>query len=1048
MKNFIIYKSSAGSGKTYTLVREYIRLALSTEGGYRHILAVTFTNKAADEMKTRIISSLIALSQRKDKKLEKLLIEGGVKGDVAFKSSQVLQDILHKYSYFSVSTIDSFFHKIIRSFARELNLPLGYNVEIETDIVIDKITEELLDEIGSRPELTKYIEDYVFYNIDENKGWKIDAKIKELAVEILKERYWIKKGDDDSLAEDIEKMQGFIGTLFAIINDFEERMTVYSDTAMNMLDEYSLLVEDFPHGKGGYMGYILRRIRNKDYDPKQRASDAATNINKCFNKKSKPAVQAALQNGLFKILQDVIELYHTGIKKYITSKELIKTVHVLGIYRDLKDKLRNYRDENKLMLISDTTNILEKIISDDNSPFVYEKTGTIYNNFLIDEFQDTSTYQWKNFKPLIENSLGENNFSMIVGDVKQSIYRWRNGNMKLLLGDVKNDLALFNDAIEEEKLEVNHRSRKEIIEFNNKFFTLAAAKLTEKWDNDEKLFEDTYKDTIQTYDKALSGGYVNVSFIPVNDEDISTKEIALQKTVEAVKEALESGFRQKDIMILTRGKKDGSQTAHYLTDAGFKVVSNDSLMLTSSPKVKLAVNILKYIVDKKDDLARTEILYNYMVYIKKETPDLNAIFNDYKLIEGSLFSSKLPPDFFAKGDTTKLNPQIFRLSLYELVEMLIRIFELNDNADAYLLRFMDVITEFTSESSNDLPGFINWWNENNESCSIVIPEEEDAVRVMTIHKAKGLQSLVVILPNANWKTDIQGNRDLIWVSSNYPPFNESSAFIVKATKALGESYFEKDYTDEAVLTQLDNLNLLYVAFTRAVERLHVFIPENKSTAYNTSKLIRETLNSSGEFLAGFKDEIEFESGARTLHKVKDDPGESSYKPGGLVSTSYQSKVVIKPAAGGLSIEKRKKLEESKNRGRILHKALSHIRYPEDAEKAVGILKIEGKITSENEDEIINELVEILKISEVRKWFSKEYEIKTEAEILLPDGIMYKPDRVLLRDNKAIVVDYKTGRHHKEHETQVKQYADVLSKMGYPEIEKYLFYVPERKIVKV
>lgn len=1049
MKNFVIYRSSAGSGKTYTLVKEYIRLALSSESGYRHILAVTFTNKAAEEMKTRIITSLIALSNGENKLLEEQLLSEGVTGNISLKASQALQNILHKYSYFSVLTIDSFFLKIIRSFARELSLPLGYNIELKTDIVLDRITEELLDEIGTKPELTKYIEDYVFYSIEENKGWKIDRRIKELAQEIFKERYWIKKGDDGRLADNIEKMQSFITMLFKLKDEFEKQMRGYSDAASVVLDNYSLKIEDFPYGRSGFMNYLADKIKKKDFDPTSRVFEAAENLAKWRTKTSRPEVMLAANDGLFNILQDTVGYYNENIKNYSSAKELVKTIHVLGIYRDLMDKLKNYRDDNRLMIISDINNILIKIISGDNTPFIYEKTGTIYKNFLIDEFQDTSSYQWKNFFPLIENSLSENNFSMIVGDVKQSIYRWRNGNMKLLLGEVKDDLAAFSSEIDEKYLNENYRSRKEIIEFNNKFFTSAAQKLIEKPGDKGNYITSSYFDVLQESGSAIDGGYVNIEFFPDTGEEVSGRELALEKSVEAAKDALVHGYMQKDIMVLTRSRADGIETAHYLSNSGFKVVSADSLLLTNSPKVKLLISILKYIVDRKDNLSRTEILYNYLVYIKNESPDLNAVLNDYKVYEGSMFSERLPAEFFSENNRTRLNPLIYRLNLYELIEMLVRIFELNHNIDAYLLRFMEVVTDFTLENSSDIAGFIEWWNENNYDYSIIIPEQEDAIRVMTIHMAKGLQSPVVIMPCANWGTEINGMRDLIWVSSDQPPFNESSAFLVRAAKALEKSHFEDDYSEEAALTRLDNLNLLYVAFTRAKERLHIFLPEgNDRTTATTYKLIQKTLTGSEELNGNFVSETVFEAGKRTIHKIKDDLPDHTYKSDELISSKYTSKVVIKSSAKGLTIEKKKKLEESRNRGRIIHEVLSLVKYPEDAERAVKKLTVNGLITADNEDEILSELVEILKMDEVRSWFSKEYEIKNETELILPGGSLYKPDRVLLKDLKAIVIDYKTGKHNKENVKQVNEYADILSNMGYTDIEKYLFYLPERKIVKV
>ncbi|MFI5212227.1 MAG: UvrD-helicase domain-containing protein, partial [Ignavibacteria bacterium] len=497
MKNFVIYRSSAGSGKTYTLVKEYLKLALKAPDDYRHILAVTFTNKAAEEMKTRIVNSLVELSQGKNKQLEKQLVSEGVTVNIPLAAAQVLQNILHKYSYFSVTTIDSFFHKIIRAFAKELALPLGYNIEIDSDIVLNRITEELLDEIGSQKELTKYIEDFVFYSMDENKGWKIDRKIKDLGKELFRESYWIKKENGSSLADSREKIQSFISTLIAMIREFEDNMIKPSEDSCRIISEYSLEETDF---KRGTFSYFTRLLKQESYPDKVEPTKTSRSIlegtDTWYAQKSfkKGQIREASEAGLLRNLAAVTDNYDNNFTGYITAKELIKTVYVLGIYKDLMDKLADYRDKNKTMLISDTNNLLISIIKGDNSPFVYEKTGGVYKNFLIDEFQDTSTFQWKNFLPLIENSLSENNFSMIVGDVKQSIYRWRNGNMQILHEGAKNDLVWFNDSIEEKYLNENYRSGKEIINFNNSFFSAAPYKLAERNPEENSLILSSYKD--------------------------------------------------------------------------------------------------------------------------------------------------------------------------------------------------------------------------------------------------------------------------------------------------------------------------------------------------------------------------------------------------------------------------------------------------------------------------------------------------------------------------------------------------------------------------
>ncbi|HMT12231.1 MAG TPA: UvrD-helicase domain-containing protein, partial [Ignavibacteria bacterium] len=515
---------------------------------------------------------------------------------------------------------------------------------------------------------------------------------------------------------------------------------------------------------------------------------------------------AAAEAGLYALLMDAVDYYDSHFVKYNTAAQLIKTVYVLGIFKDLLDKLKVYRDDNRLLMISDINTILLKVITGDSSPFVYEKIGSYYRNFVIDEFQDTSTFQWKNFLPLLENSLSENNGSLIVGDVKQSIYRWRNGNMKLLLEDVKNDLAGFSQMIKEENLASNYRSRKEIIDFNNLFFKHAAEIVSEGAPESYRhLISRSYSEAEQSSGTGSTGGGVCIDLFR-NDEDTgrTARERSMADVITKIKQALAEGYSQSDIMILVRNLADASEAAHNLIDAGLRVVSSESLLLTNSPKVRLLTNIFIYLNDSSNVIAKTEILYNYMVYIKGIDADLNAIFTDHLKTSGSLFSSEIPPEFFEDVSQDKVNSRLFGMGLYELAEELIRTFELGGNADAYLLRFLDVIKEYNDEKTGGLNGFIEWWQEKSASASIIVPSQADAVKVMTIHKAKGLQSPVVFMPFVNWDMDIKGGRDLIWVSSDEPPFDESSAFLVKASKELEKSYFAEDYNEEAALTNLDN----------------------------------------------------------------------------------------------------------------------------------------------------------------------------------------------------------------------------------------------------
>ena len=1054
MNNFLIYRSSAGSGKTYTLVKEYLKLVLNDTESFKNVLAVTFTNKSAGEMKSRIIEALTKLSRGEAAELKERLVSEGVKGNIESSSAFVLKNILHKYSYFSVSTIDSFFHKVIRSFARELKLQLGYNIELDQQAVLDKITDKLLDDAGIDSELTGFLEEFIYYSIDDEKGWKIDLKIKDLAREIFSERYMIRQGGA-RYPEGRTKLKEFIGTLFAIKNDFEGRMKLISTEAGNLLDEYSLAIDDFPYKRTGFMNYLINNIITGKFEPGQRAREASIDINKWFGKNSKPAVKPAAEAGLYDLLVSAVENYDTNFVKYNTASQLIKTIYITGIFKDLTDKLKKYRDDNNVLLISDINNLLLNVISGDSSPFVYEKIGSFYRNFLIDEFQDTSTFQWRNFFPLIENSLSENNASLIVGDVKQSIYRWRNGNMKLLLEEVKNDLAGFNESIKEETLNTNFRSKKRIVEFNNTFFKTASEICTSEAPEEESaVITKAFADTAQIPADSSDEGYVNVKFYRNDPEtEVTSREFSVAAMISNIKQLLLNGYRQKDIMVLVRNNSDAVEAAHSLIDARLKVVSSDSLLLTNSPKVRLLINIFKYIVDTNNVIARAEILYNYLIYIKNENIGLNEIFTDHLKNENgsSLFNKFIPKGFFDErgGD---VNNKLSGLGVYDLAEELITHFGLGDTADTYLIRFLDVLKKYSGENNSDVYGFINWWDDNKQDNTIIVPDEEDAVRVMTIHKAKGLQAPVVFIPFANWEFGLNANRNMIWVSSNEQPFDTLPAYFVKASSALQESYFAGDYNEESALTYLDNLNLMYVAFTRAEEKLFIGIPQKGKESFNARKVIYETITNSPELAESFDAQNYLYENGSVNDKVKKSDKDSlygSYRIGQMVSGNIFDKIIVKPEFENYVPENKRKLKELKNRGIIIHKALSFISNSNagEIEKASQKLVLLGLITEEQRVDLTDELLKIMAIGKVKNWFDSE-NVMNERDIIMTDGSIYRPDKVIINNDKAVIVDYKSGGKKDEHIKQIKRYGEILGEMGFKEIEMNLFYLNELKIETV
>lgn len=1054
MSNFLIYKSSAGSGKTYTLVKEYLKIVLKNPNDFRHTLAVTFTNKAAGEMKSRIMTKLAELSEGKDKELEKTLINEGVPADIDARAKKVLENILHKYSYFSIVTIDSFFHRVIRAFAKELRLHIAYNIEVDDEKVIAKIVDDVLADIGANKELTSYLEDYALSRIDENKDWKIEKEITKIGAEIFKERFFEKKSHlKTDITQNREKLREFINKLSAIVSDFENLMTECSKKANEIVKQYGLIMADFKHGKSGFINYLLNNIAAEKYEVKARTKEAYENPDIWFDNNSSPEFRKTVNGGLRELFETAVKNYYENSADYYTAKELQKTIYVLGIYKDLLEKLKDYRDENRLMLISDTTHILQNVISGEASPFVYEKIGNTYKYFLIDEFQDTSTFQWKNLLPLVINSLAENYFSMVVGDVKQSIYRWRNGNMRLLLEQIYTDLHNYKEVLEEKYLDKNFRSRREIVSFNNRFFSTASDYIINKTENNYNfLISKAYSDIEQESFKN-EGGYINIKFIRKDEDETPPKERVLIKLKETIKSVLDDGFRLKDILILVRINAEGSEIASMLMSEGYKVISNESLYLINSARVKLIINLLKYIVDRKNTLAGTEVLYNLINIEGKDIPP-DKIFSDKINTEGSLFRQLMPKEFFRTDEKSgvtqynKLNPEINNLSLYELIEMLIRIFNLNAKSDSYLLRFQDLILEFLKDNNPDITGFLQWWEDYKFKYSVIVPHDENAIRVMTIHTAKGLQSPVVIIPYADWYMDIDVFKDLIWVSNEKAKLFNQSVYPVRAVKDLTKSHFSEDYYEEHALTRLDNLNLLYVAFTRPIERLYVTVPERK-TSFNAGAVIKDIIISDIALNSCYNlEKDEFETGTKTVYSDKET--EDKTKPENLdeyISNDWYKKVVILPRHRSSQLFS-KELSGKIKKGLLIHEILSNVKTRDDIDSAVYSALNDGIITADEADSVKKEINELTKRDEIRDWFSGSWKVKTESDMLMPDGKSIRPDRVMLKGNKAVIADYKTGKKSVEHHSQLDGYANALENAGYEQVEKYIVYLDEMEIVKL
>ncbi|HMT28415.1 MAG TPA: 3'-5' exonuclease, partial [Bacteroidia bacterium] len=746
------------------------------------------------------------------------------------------------------------------------------------------------------------------------------------------------------------------------------------------------------------------------------------------------------------------------LPRYIGAESVLATAYVAGIIGALDEKLRIFRDENEMVLLSDTNLILSKAISGQDAPFIYEKSGNRFSHFMLDEFQDTSDFQWQNLSPLIQNAIGSGNYTLIVGDAKQSIYRWRGGNMQLLLNGIREQFKAFQSITSNLRLESNYRSREVVVTFNNRFFSLAPSvmDLSVEPGSLASAYEKT--DLEQEWKKGKTGdGYVKINFFESGNESIDVetgeitdsgewKESACTESLLTLQKLFQAGYEPGDIAFLTRQNSEAKEITSFLLNNGIeKIISPDSMQLHQSPKILFLINLLTFINDPIDNLALAHITYYWQAICNpKENLVLDDIFCE---------SRKTKLQFLPEAYRNRLI-EFRKIPLYETVEELTGIFELNNTPEAFLQRFLDVVMEYSAKNPANINDFLEWWEENQEkdNCSVIVPSGENAIRVMSIHKSKGLQFPVVIIPFADWRLGPKPN-ETIWVSNDQVPFNSAPAHPVQMAKKLELSVFADQYQNEVLLNYIDNLNMLYVAATRAEAQLYVFSKkpkEQKEIKINfTGKLIYYTLYRDSEWASQFteRDSATFELGSFSSPFRKKSV---SYKEG-----QNLTKWISVPWKGRLQmlISKKKISFYDPEPPETLYGTLFHTIAAEITTSTNPLLLVDKYIKSGMADEIIKErlvkdLNYLLLTAGKSGWLDETAEIVNETEILLEDGSILRPDRMVLKGNEAIIIDYKTGVEEKFHAKQLEQYAAVLNRMGYSKIKMVIVYPSLEKIVEV
>ncbi len=1077
MSTLFIIKASAGSGKTYRLSLQYLSYLFNDSGSFRHILAVTFTNKATDEMKTRIIDILHSLATGKSSDYigDLQVITGLDEKNIRLKAGIILTKILHHYSWFYIDTIDSFFLQIIRSFTREMGIQSGYSVELDESMVLNKSVDALFVKMEQDAVLRDWIVNFANERIEESKSWNLKHEIISLGSELFKEGY---KQFSRALSEKLKDkafLNSYKAEMFRIIRGFENRLAGLSSGAVEVMRQHHIEVGDIYQKSRGPAGYFTKLADGIISVPNSYVSDVLADSTKWTKSDSEKSSQIAeiCRKALHPILEQIVSYYSENAIHYNTAKTILGNFNTLGILTDLALAVNEFTKERNLFLISDSAYFINTVIDNNDTPFIYEKAGNYFHHFLIDEFQDTSDFQWWNFKPLISNSLSQGHNCLVVGDVKQSIYRWRNSNWEVLAKGIFTDF--YHEAIREEILSGNYRSAGNIVQFNNTLFNLLPGILGRQATRNQGIDEidgnnhtgipELYNDVVQqTKYSGDHPGYVKIAF--VREENYS-KEYVFSELVQTLKQLQDKGYSLKDIAILTRGRKEGKEIADFLlgikkNDTGsngyrFDIVSDESLLLSSSSAVNFIIASLRYLVEPGNSINRYFLEYEYFNYLQiRENSSGSAIMPSPGHANGSGGDDPVSSEILTK--LVKLRGE----TLAGAVRSIISMFDLGSlgNEIVFIHAFKDMVLNYVNRYSPNIPLFLEYWEDSGITKSVAGADNQDAIRILTIHKAKGLEFEAVIMPFCDWKIEHQGT--ILWCKPTDIPFNRLEIVPVAYRSDLRDTVFSDNYHKEKIRNYIDNLNLLYVAFTRAKKALICFsglsnkLPENISTVshllytairgdagFNSEKEL--TLNLQEYFSEN--DQI-FEFGTNTAIAKKTDAGNEIIHIDSVSENDATGRIKI-AFQGKDFLESDDERFHPVNYGKLLHELFSDIGTPGDLERALDTMQRSGKIDGRGSLILHEEVSSLLTDPQVSVWFSDGWKVLTERDILISGGGIRRPDRVLIKDNTALIIDLKFGNLElTEHHTQVAEYMKLMQEMGFEKTEAYLLYVSKRKVVPV
>lgn len=1087
-----VYKASAGSGKTFTLAVEYIKLLLLHPVSYRNILAVTFTNKATEEMKMRILSQLYGLAHGySDSKAYSDKIVGDLHCTEDFvreRAAMALNSLIHHYTYFKVETIDKFFQRILRNLARELDLTANLRIELNDRQVEQMAVDFMIESLKNEDQVLSWMMSYILETIQGDKSWNVIKQVKDFGENIFREPYK-KHGEElNRILSDDQFFNKYKQQLILLRKSNLDTMAGYAKDFFEATKDFAM--EDFAYGKTGIYNYFVK-LREGTFDgsqPGARVKDCMENPAKWGSSKSpnKKAVNDLAEKRLVGILQ-AAEEERPRCYRMAKSAEITWThfnqLRLLGV---IEKKVRDMNQEANRFLLSDTQGMLHELIDDSDTPFIYEKIGSVLQHIMIDEFQDTGRLQWDNFRILLRNCMDQGTDNLIVGDVKQSIYRWRSGDWRLLNG-IQNEFD-HQEKVRIVSLSTNYRSSRKVIEFNNHFFQKASQLEYERLSGivgeEAEALRTAYSDVRQEVPAGKDdSGYVRIEMLPKSIYD----EHIMEKIAQVILEMKASGVPESKIAILARRNIDIENTAVYFQNhlPDIHIISDEAFRLDSSISVAIIITALRSLAHPTDLLCKTALAKYYQNdVLQNQIPDEQLLLSALGKEVCDAYKEWLPAGFSDQGSQTRL----LSMPIIDLMEELFSMFQLDriKGQTAYICTLYDLVADFLKDNIADVDTVLNAWNETLFSKTIH-GDDIDGVRMVTIHKSKGLEFENVILPFCSWRLEKGGNT--IWCDSVDAPFNQLPILPIDYSKEkLVDTVYEDDYRQEHLQNSVDNLNLLYVAFTRAKKRLYV-IGQKKEEKDNSKGSGKKTAKSAistpvlrSELIEACIPELEnVLPGSRVTenedHSVVFEYGECMedtvaqpekkktqniflQKETGvpLSMKSYQSKAAFRQSNSSVEFtttedDDLRQIEYIK-RGNVLHQIFSRIHTTDDIQSILCQLRMDGILYDEVKPEELDRMLSnALADKRVREWFSNRWQVFNETTVLDTDPetgelVQKRPDRVMYDGNRLVVVDFKFAKKDERHVSQVRNYVRLFEKMGYKQVEGYVWYVATNKIIEV